>query len=154
MRKVLFIRPSLCVNCRICEMACSLAKTGMFNPVQSRIWIHQNEEGRDIPMTCRHCLWPPCEKACPVVGEKAIYQDEQTGIVYISSENCLGCYDCVRACPFDAIRINAEEDQVFKCDLCGGDPECAKWCPTESIKYVEQSIIGTLSAIDRNLPFY
>ena len=149
MSKTLFTRPSLCVNCRICEMACSLSKTGMFNPVKSRVWIQRDKEGLNVPMICRHCLSPPCEKACPVEGEKPIFRDKETGIVHFSSENCIGCYECVKACPFGAIRVDPEVEQVFKCDLCGGDPECAKWCPTGAIRYVERRTIGTLSAVDR-----
>lgn len=149
MSKMLFTRPSLCVNCRICEMACSLSKSGMFNPVNARIWIHRNGKGTDIPMTCRHCLSPPCEKACPVEVEKPIFRDNKKGIVHLSLESCIGCYECVKACPFGAIRVDPRLEEVFKCDLCEGDPECVKWCPTEAIKYVDRGTIGTLSAIDK-----
>jgi len=127
-------------------MACSLSKTGMFNPVKARIWIHRNDKGMDIPMICRHCLSAPCAEACPV---GAIFRDNETGIVRISMEECIGCYECVKACPFGAIRIDTEEETVFKCDLCGGDPECAKWCPTGAIKYVERRSVATLSAIEK-----
>lgn len=27
------------------------------------------------------------------------------------------------------------EGKIDKCDLCGGTPKCAQWCPTEAIKY-------------------
>jgi Fe-S-cluster-containing hydrogenase component 2 len=146
MRKKLLVRPSLCVNCRICEMSCSFAKTMMFNPSKARIWIHRNHEGIDIPMVCRHCNYPPCGKACPV---GAIARDSENGIVRISPENCIGCYECIEACLFGAIRVDPEGEQVFKCDLCGGDPECVKWCPTGAIKYVDVSVMGTLSAMDK-----
>jgi Fe-S-cluster-containing hydrogenase component 2 len=69
--------------------------------------------------------------------------------VSISSEKCIGCYECITACPFNAIRVDTGEGLVFKCDLCGGDPECVKWCPTGSIVYVERSAVGTLSAMDK-----
>jgi len=39
----------------------------------------------------------------------------------------------VTACQFGMIRIDPETKQAFKCDLCGGDPQCAKWCPTGAI---------------------
>jgi carbon-monoxide dehydrogenase iron sulfur subunit len=145
-RKVLFTRPSLCVNCRICEMACSFSRTGTFNPVRARIWIHRNEKGVDLPIACRHCVSPPCEKACPV---GAISRDNESGIVRISGDNCIGCYECVKICPFGAIRIDDEADRAFKCDLCDGSPECVKWCPTGAIKYVERRTLATLDAIDK-----
>lgn len=146
MSKALSIKRSLCVNCRICEMACSFAKAGMFNPVKARIWIHRSKKGEDVPMVCRHCFSSPCEKACPV---GAIRRDNERGIVNIFEEECIGCYECIEACPFGAIRIDAEEETAFKCDLCGGDPECVKWCPTGAIKYVERRSMATLSAIDK-----
>ncbi len=31
---------------------------------------------------------------------------------------------------------------MFKCNLCGGDPACAKACPTDAITYVEDSWTG------------
>jgi|YNPNPStandDraft_1061719.scaffolds.fasta_scaffold00099_34 carbon-monoxide dehydrogenase iron sulfur subunit len=150
MAKKLFSKPSLCVNCRICEMACSLRKTGVLNPCKARIWIHRDGEAAPRPMVCRHCLVPPCEKACPVEGEKPIVRDRETGIVSLHIERCIGCYECVKACPFGAIRIDPESGEVFKCDLCEGDPECVQWCPTGAIRYVDQKAIGTLSIAERS----
>jgi Fe-S-cluster-containing dehydrogenase component len=31
----------------------------------------------------------------------------------------------------DPVKKNA-----FKCDLCGGDPQCVKWCANTALKYV------------------
>ena len=149
MSKKLLSKPALCVNCRICEMSCSLEKTGMFNPVKARVWINKNKHGQDAPMICRHCLVPPCEKACPVEGEKPIQRDNNKGIVNFSIKNCIGCYECVKACPFGAMRLDPNTGQVFKCDLCGGDPECAKRCPTGAIQYVDTKTIGAVSAADK-----
>lgn len=130
-------------------MACALEKSGIFSPVKSRIWILRNKKGLDTPMICRQCLNPPCEKACPVEDEKPIRKDKNTGIVHFSPATCIGCYECVKACPFGAMRIDPHTGQVFKCDLCGGDPECVKWCPTGAIQYVDTKTIGTLSAMDK-----
>ena len=48
---------------------------------------------------------------------------------------CLGCGDCVEACQFDAIRINAEtgiaEVDEEKCVACGA---CVKACPRQIIE--------------------
>jgi anaerobic carbon-monoxide dehydrogenase iron sulfur subunit len=149
MPKKLLSKPALCVNCRICEMSCSLEKSGMFSPVKARIWIQKNKKGLDAPMICRHCLVPPCEKACPVEEDKPIWRDKETGIVRVSAKNCIGCYECVQACPFGAMRIDPHTGQVFKCDLCDGDPECAKWCPTGAIQYVDAKAFGTVSSIEK-----
>ncbi len=131
-------------------MACSLEKAKMFNPVKARIWIHPNDKGIDVPMICRHCKTSPCEKACPVDQEKPIWRDKQTGIVHFSIKNCISCYECVKACPFGAMRVDPHTDEVFKCDLCGGDPECVKWCPTGAIQYVDTKVVGVLLAAEKN----
>lgn len=107
----------------------------MFNPVKARVWIHRNKKGLDNPMICRHCTSPPCGEACPT---GAILKDKDTGIVTISEEDCINCYECVKACPFSAVRVDPETGDAFKCDLCGGNPECAQWCPTGAITYVDQ----------------
>lgn len=127
-------------------MACSLEKTGTFNPVKARIWIHRNKKGVDMPMICRQCTSPPCQKACPV---GAISRDDDKGIVTIKMDDCINCYECVEACPFSAIRVDPSTGETFKCDQCGGAPECVEWCPTGAIKFVDQGTIGTSSAVDR-----
>jgi len=149
MSKKLLVKPALCVSCRICEMACSLEKSGIFSPVKARIWIQKNKKGQYSPMICRQCKSAPCEKACPVKEAKPIQRDKETGIVLLSLENCIGCYECVYACPFGAMRIDPHEEEVFKCDLCQGDPECVKWCPTGAITLADTKAIGTLSASEK-----
>jgi|YNPBryantNP2012_1023418.scaffolds.fasta_scaffold01381_5 carbon-monoxide dehydrogenase iron sulfur subunit len=149
MARKLICKPALCVNCRTCEMSCSLEKSGMFNPVKARIWIQKSKKGFYTPMICRHCLEPPCEKACPVEEGKPIWRDKKTGIVHVFTRNCIGCYECVAACPFGAMRIDPHTGGVFKCDLCQGDPVCAKWCPTGAIQYVDTKALGTLASIDK-----
>ena len=32
--------------------------------------------------------------------------------------------------------------KVIKCDLCGGDPQCAEACPTGAITYVDANWTG------------
>jgi anaerobic carbon-monoxide dehydrogenase iron sulfur subunit len=130
-------------------MACSLEKAGMFNPVKARIWIQRNKKGQDAPMICRHCVNPPCAKACPVEVDKPIQRDKETGIVSLNFATCIGCYECVTKCPFGAIRVDPHTEEVFKCDLCGGDPECVKWCPTGAIQYVDTKAVGTIRAKDK-----
>ena len=37
--------------------------------------------------------------------------------------------ECVKACPFNAMRFNESKHLAIKCDLCGGDIQCATVCP-------------------------
>lgn len=153
MRKHIEINAKLCNGCRICTMACSLQKSDKFNHYLTGIWIESDDEsGRNAPQLCRQCRNPVCVKVCPAEeawqGEKPfeppIYRDEITGIVWLNSskESCLGCGECRQACPFGAIRIVPEDQQLVKCDLCGGDPECVKFCPTMAVKFVDITKAG------------
>jgi anaerobic carbon-monoxide dehydrogenase iron sulfur subunit len=118
--------PDLCTGCLECEIVCSLKKTGRVNVSLARIKIHlSQEDGKSTPVICRHCKNAACLKACQVAG--AMQWDERTGIVSIDEKNCTGCKACVKACPFKAIRVGPG-GEVLKCDLCGGDPQCVKYC--------------------------
>ena len=52
-------------------------------------------------------------------------------------DKCIGCKMCMNACPLGNISFHPTLRKVFKCDLCGGDPECAKFCPSGAIQFVE-----------------
>ncbi len=134
MKYVLIPDPDRCTGCRICEMGCSMIKVKSANPVFSRIRVVKIEEkGIDYPLACLHCKDPPCMKSCPV---GAIARDE-SGAVIIKDQACIGCKLCFVACPFGAISIN--NNMPVKCDLCKGDPFCAKICPANAINYVDES---------------
>jgi len=67
----------------------------------------------------------------------AITRDPKTEAVVIDDEKCIRCKKCIEACPFDAIWFSEETNKILKCDLCGGDPQCIKWCPINALKYVK-----------------
>jgi Fe-S-cluster-containing hydrogenase component 2 len=41
---------------------------------------------------------------------------------------------CVSACPVGAVVVDPEEGTASKCDLCGGEPQCVKYCPAGVLK--------------------
>jgi Fe-S-cluster-containing hydrogenase component 2 len=47
---------------------------------------------------------------------------------------------CVQACPFGNAIWDEKLAKVLKCDNCGGDPACAKFCPTEAIVWVDDLV--------------
>ena len=65
---------------------------------------------------------------------RAIHRDGATGVVVVNDKDCIGCGDCITACPLHALSMDVEKSTVFKCQLCGGDPECVKWCPNEALR--------------------
>jgi anaerobic carbon-monoxide dehydrogenase iron sulfur subunit len=59
MKKVLIVDGDKCTGCQICELICSMARTGEYNPNKSCIRVLKNREmGVYIPVidvTCRSC---------------------------------------------------------------------------------------------------
>ncbi len=140
MQKSLLMDPGKCTGCLQCELACSLINEGSFNPAKSRIKVIKlHDEGRVIPYTCTQCSEAWCMEACPV---DAINKNAATGAMEVNETTCVGCKVCTIACPFGTINYNQDTGKVVKCDLCGGDPECAKACPTEAITYVDANWTG------------
>jgi carbon-monoxide dehydrogenase iron sulfur subunit len=84
------------------------------------------------PVFCRMCRNAQCVDVCPT---GALVQDEESGQVILYTELCNGCGECLEACPFDAIWMDDERGVVIKCDLCGGDPVCVKYCAPEALSF-------------------
>lgn len=124
--------PAVCSGCRLCEIACSFRHEGIFAPWLSRIKVVTIRHLIDYPSTCKLCKNPPCKKACPV---GAVSKSDVTGAQQIDAELCIGCGECVVACPFGAIFIPEEKCFPVVCDLCGGEPECVKVCPMQVLKF-------------------
>jgi Fe-S-cluster-containing dehydrogenase component len=55
----------------------------------------------------------------------------------VDIEKCVGCGLCVEACVSGVIQLHPDQDFPLLCNLCGGDPECAKKCPTGALVAVE-----------------
>ena len=54
---------------------------------------------------------------------------------------CIGCSNCVLACPFGVPQYVAVIDQMMKCDMCfdrtsaGKKPMCATVCPSQALYF-------------------
>lgn len=126
-----------CCGCRICEMACSMERLGLFCPSKALLRVEIDrfpglETGTsdvDKPRVCIQCDPAPCAEACPA---EAITKDGQ-GVLKVVRERCTGCGSCVDACPENLMLMNSESETAEKCDLCGGDPLCVRYCPTGSL---------------------
>lgn len=138
MQKILFVDPERCTGCRICETVCSLHQEKVYNPVRARIHVIKwDSAGIYIPMICQQCETPMCETVCPM---HAIHRDEN-GALLIDYNACVGCKLCVTFCPFGGAGID-NKGKIIKCDLCNGDPQCAKRCEPEALQYIEASSIN------------
>ncbi|RMF88029.1 MAG: 4Fe-4S dicluster domain-containing protein [Nitrospinota bacterium] len=146
--KVLQILPERCTGCLRCEIACSYAQTGTFQPAKSVIKVSPFEGHTSYaPYTCTQCDEAWCMTACPVeaitvspVGAKVVLDDQ-----------CVGCKLCTIACPYGTIFYDPDTHKAFKCDLCGGNPACVEACPTAAILWVDTETLDWLGdfAVER-----
>jgi len=133
-----FIDQSRCIGCQACVQACMECDTH-----RGRSMIHLEVIDRPVstqtgPVVCMHCEDPVCAQVCPA---DAIKQTED-GIVHSSMKSrCIGCSNCVLACPFGVPRYVASIDQMMKCDMCfdrtsiGKKPMCATVCPSQALYF-------------------
>jgi carbon-monoxide dehydrogenase iron sulfur subunit len=120
------VRPYRCVGCRTCEVACSFTHAAFGRPGRSRIRIHAAGENRFVQVTCLQCVNAACVAACPV---NALVRNQTTGAIEVDLRRCVGCGLCAQACPFGHMFFDAAVRRPEKCDLCGGNPACAMFCP-------------------------
>ena len=148
----LVVDPKKCMGCGTCMMACSLAHTGESSYSLGRIQIQQDSFSTwpdDIHLAmCMQCPDAPCVVACPVGANLPDAARGNTRIIDQSA--CVGCGDCIEACPFTPARIqwDATLGRAQKCDLCqdtpylgeeggpGGMQACVRSCPMNAISFV------------------
>jgi anaerobic carbon-monoxide dehydrogenase iron sulfur subunit len=131
-----------CIGCGICQMACSLSHYNKISPLLSRITIvREREKEKNVIGVCHQCESPLCIKVCPM---NALSKDPVTNAT-IRNDNCVGCKNCVYACPVGAIFMD-ENASIAVCDMCEGDPLCVKLCPREAIRHLTDAEIKLAEA--------
>lgn len=136
-RYAFVIDVSRCIDCRACLVACRVENR--VPEKQTRIWVRDlGVEGEFpalrqtfVPYNCMHCDEPPCVDVCT---SGATFKDEDTGLVTIDQDACIGCALCLPACPYDARTIDPERGVADKCNGCvqrveqGLQPACVQTC--------------------------
>jgi Fe-S-cluster-containing hydrogenase component 2 len=131
--KRLYVYPEKCTGCRECSLACSLKKFGVCNPKKAAITVIRDEFNRyEVPIVCMQCDDPLCLKFC----HQNAYEVKD-GIIVRDEGRCIGCRMCVMLCPYGT--ITAIDGEIVKCDLCEGDPRCAKYCSTGAVQYLDET---------------
>ena len=139
MKKSWKIDPEKCTGCRTCEVVCSIQHHGELNISKSRMKVVKWEErGLDVPVVCQHCDTPVCLQNCPT---GALQRNEETGGIVYRQEACIGCKLCLLVCPLGGINLDSDGN-LLKCDLCGGDPQCVKFCIPAAIEYLPAEQVG------------
>ena len=106
-------------------IACSLKHEGKVWPAASRIRVFMLVPGVEIPHLCAQCDDAPCVASCPT---KALSVSDMTGAVLVNNDKCTSCGLCVKACPGNVPFLHPSTNKALICDLCDGNPECAKAC--------------------------
>ena len=132
MVKMLVPYPENCTGCRFCEMACTIFHDKVVNHANARLQVHRRGVKIDFPSVCTQCV--ACGKECCMLHCPVDAIKKKDGVVYVDQELCTACGACVEVCPYGVMRM---EETAFKCDLCGGDPTCVKFCPMKAIVYEE-----------------
>lgn len=131
-----------CTGCRACELACSIENSLGFGRSWRRVETFNPQRDPRAPhhhlsIGCNHCENAPCLAACPA---QAIRRDEESGLVTLNAEQCLGCGYCAWVCPFEAPVYDEAAGVMGKCTLCpertarGEKPVCVEACPTEALQ--------------------
>ena len=128
-----FIDYSRCIGCQACVQACGECDTHRGRSLIHLETIERRDSVQTAPQVCMHCEDPICAQVCPA---DAIKQTPD-GVVQSSLKpRCIGCSNCVLACPFGVPKYESDADQMMKCDMCydrtstGRRPMCATVCPS------------------------
>jgi carbon-monoxide dehydrogenase iron sulfur subunit len=91
MDKVLIIDGDKCTGCRVCELACSMAKTGEYNPQKSYIRVLRHMElDVSIPVIEANCDF--CGTCIEWCFERAIWFVDWQEAALIRKEAKIGCF--------------------------------------------------------------
>lgn len=133
-----------CIGCFSCAMACK----NLYHQPDGVMWrrVHPLHEAvyphrfrAYYSLACNHCENPACMRACPV---GAYTKRESDGIVIHDQNRCIGCGNCIRACPYGAPQYNPVLKKAEKCSLCrpridqGLVPACVAACPVDALALI------------------
>ncbi|WP_304427104.1 4Fe-4S dicluster domain-containing protein [uncultured Adlercreutzia sp.] len=132
MRNCLVIDLDRCSGCDSCTAACkhenSIDLGVYYNPVFTvgPMGTFPDIEMYWLPMQCQQCENPGCIEVCPT---GASYRDEESGVVLVNADDCIGCESCLTGCPFNARMLNKNTNVVEKCTLCFHRKNDENWEP-------------------------
>ncbi len=123
----LVFHPDKCTGCLDCEKACAKSHPTAVAAGRSRIKITKNGTAYKASM-CVHCETCEPSELCP----SALFEFHEDGKYWTLDEHrCFACMACIPRCPHEGVFFEGAfgVETAYSCDLCAGDPVCAKACP-------------------------
>lgn len=122
-----------CVGCQLCVFACA-RRPGVGGLSGTGIWVRSAGGIRKgfVVVACRACADPSCARVCPVDA----LEIRPEGGVRLHPELCIGCRNCVGACPFGAAIWDSAHEKPTICTGCG---YCVEYCAYDVLKLKELS---------------
>lgn len=136
--QIFVIDQSRCIGCEACIQACEECATHRGHSMIHVDFLDRATTTQSAPMVCMHCDDPTCAEVCPA---DAIKQNEDGVVQSALKPRCIGCSNCVLACPFGVPKYMSDFDLMMKCDQCldrtsvGLAPMCASVCPSQALWY-------------------
>ncbi len=155
----ILIDVSKCTGCRGCQVACKqwnnlpatrTAFSGSYeNPprIEGNTWtrvkfVEDMQSGGNVRFLfrktqCMHCTEASCVAVCASGAATRL----NNGTVVIDQDKCIGCKNCVVACPFGAVAFDPQTGTSRKCRLCyervenNMPPACVKTCPPGALQF-------------------
>jgi Fe-S-cluster-containing dehydrogenase component len=134
--RIYVLDQSRCIGCNACVHACTECDTHPGRSMMHLELIDREQSTQTAPMVCMHCDDPTCAEVCPA---DAIKKTEDGVVQSAEKSRCIGCSNCVIACPFGVPEYVPEYDLMMKCDLCydrtsgGSEPMCTSVCPSQAL---------------------
>ncbi|MBM3224142.1 MAG: 4Fe-4S dicluster domain-containing protein [Candidatus Tectomicrobia bacterium] len=133
-----FLDPSRCIGCQACYQACAECETHRGISMIHLEYTDRSSSPQTVPVVCMHCDDPACAEVCPA---DAIKKTADGVVQSAQPSHCIGCSNCVLACPFGVPRYIEQLDLMMKCDMCydrtsaGKRPMCVTVCPSGALAY-------------------
>lgn len=120
-----------CVKCDRCRSVCHTGAIGIADVadgfLRARTPVLNFHRG-----SCDFC--GDCARVCPTGAIGAFDPDtDKVGVAVVQKDRCIayfqGCVECEKACPYEAIALDAGNHPVVDANRCNGCGVCEEVCP-------------------------